>query len=168
MKTKKGKDLTDPPKDKKKLKQQEFTINLPDTKDIPGQEDVIPPPLGELADTTISSADEEGEGVLDNPDDSTEVTDQLDTDVTREEKKALQDTAEKMPSQDEQNLEDAKPDQYDEDGELLNERADVNGSDLDVPGSELDDENENIGEEDEENNPYSLPNEDEDKNTERQ
>jgi hypothetical protein len=30
------------------------------------------------------------------------------------------------------------------------------GSDLDVPGSELDDESENIGSEDEENNFYSL------------
>jgi hypothetical protein len=33
---------------------------------------------------------------------------------------------------------------------------DVSGSDLDVPGSELDDEQENIGSEDEENNYYSL------------
>lgn len=33
---------------------------------------------------------------------------------------------------------------------------DVSGSDLDIPGSELDDNMENIGSEDEENNYYSL------------
>jgi hypothetical protein len=37
-----------------------ITLDLPDVKDIPGQEHIYPPPLGELADTTISSADEEG------------------------------------------------------------------------------------------------------------
>jgi hypothetical protein len=167
MKTKKGQDLTDLPKDKKKLAPEEATINLPDTKDIPGQEDVTSLPLGELADTTSSSADEEGEGILDNPDDA-ELTNQEDTNVTREERKALRDAAEKIRTQDEQNLEDALPDQYDEDGEPLNEKGDVSGSDLDVPGSELDDDDEDIGEEDEENNSYSLQNEEEDKNTERQ
>jgi len=38
---------------------------------------------------------------------------------------------------------------------------DESGSDLDVPGSELDDEMEEIGSEDEENNYYSLSEEDE-------
>jgi hypothetical protein len=38
-------------------------VDIPDVVDIPGQEHITPPPLGELADTTISSADEEGEGL---------------------------------------------------------------------------------------------------------
>ena len=37
---------------------------------------------------------------------------------------------------------------------------DVSGSDLDIPGAELDDNQENIGSEDEENNYYSLGDED--------
>jgi hypothetical protein len=51
--------------DEKKLQPDEATLNLPEVKDIPGQEHVKPPPLGELADTTISSDDEEGKTVLD-------------------------------------------------------------------------------------------------------
>jgi len=58
-------DLTDPERDQDRLKPEEVTIDLPDVKDIPGQEFVHAPPLGMLADTTISSADEEGEGLFD-------------------------------------------------------------------------------------------------------
>jgi hypothetical protein len=50
-------------------------------------------------------------------------------------------------------------DETDLDGDLLNEAAGREGflgDDLEVPGSELDDADENIGEEDEENNYYSL------------
>ena len=43
----------------------EFFMDMPEVKDIPGQEHVHVPPLGELADTTASSADEEGYGILD-------------------------------------------------------------------------------------------------------
>jgi len=57
-------DLTDPQRDQDRLKAEEATIDLPDVKDIPGQEFVHAPPLGMLADTTISSADEEGEGLF--------------------------------------------------------------------------------------------------------
>jgi hypothetical protein len=52
-------DLTDSPSDQERLKPEITTINLPDVEDIPGQENIHVPPLGELADTTISSADEE-------------------------------------------------------------------------------------------------------------
>ena len=58
-------DLTDPAKDQEKLKQEEFTIDMPEVKDIPGQEHIHPPVIREMQDTTISSADEEGEGILD-------------------------------------------------------------------------------------------------------
>lgn len=52
-------DLTDSPSDQERLKPEKATIDLPGVSDIPGQEHVHIPPLGELADTTASSADEE-------------------------------------------------------------------------------------------------------------
>ena len=82
--------------------------------------------------------------------------------VTAEERKALSDAAKKSVTRDQQNLDAARLDQYDEDGEPLNEGSGFGGNDLDVPGSELDDDNEEIGEEDEENNPYSVDEENED------
>ena len=45
--------------DRDKLAPEESTMDLPDVKDIPGQEHVTVPPLGEMSDTTASSADEE-------------------------------------------------------------------------------------------------------------
>lgn len=67
-------DLTDPQRDRDRLKAEETTIDLPDVKDIPGQEFVHAPPLGMLADTTISSADEEGEGLFgDDEEDETDI-----------------------------------------------------------------------------------------------
>lgn len=57
-------DLTDSPHDAERLKGDEAILDLPDVKDIPGQEFVQAPPLGMMADTTISSADEEGEGLF--------------------------------------------------------------------------------------------------------
>lgn len=53
-------DMPDSPEDQEKLKPEVTTINLPDVSDIPGQENVTVPQLGEYADTTISSDDEEG------------------------------------------------------------------------------------------------------------
>lgn len=79
--------------------------------------------------------------------------------VTDVERKLLDDTANDMPTKDEQSLRRAELDSTDNDGEPLNEKTSYNaisGSDLDVPGAEDDDENEEIGEEDEENNSYSL------------
>lgn len=52
-------DLTDSQSDIKRLKPEQTTIDLPDVNDIPGQENIHQPELGELADTTISSDDEE-------------------------------------------------------------------------------------------------------------
>ncbi len=59
-------DLPDSEKDKKKLRQDKATLDLPDVKDIPGQENIHVPDLREMADTTISSDDEEGIGIWDN------------------------------------------------------------------------------------------------------
>lgn len=48
-----------------------------------------------------------------------------------------------------------KLDNTDEDGILLNDEDEADGSDLDVPGADLDDADEAIGEEDEENNDFT-------------
>ena len=61
-------DLTDSKRDQERLKPDEAIIDLPELRDIPGQEHIHVPPLGELADTTISSDDEEGKGLLDDED----------------------------------------------------------------------------------------------------
>ncbi len=58
-------DIKDSPRDEEHLKPDTAEFELPEVKDIPGQEYIHVPPLGELADTTISSSDEEGEGILD-------------------------------------------------------------------------------------------------------
>ena len=61
-------DLPESERDKKELEQEETIIDLPDIKDIPGQENIHVAGLGELADTTISSDDEEGIGIFDEDD----------------------------------------------------------------------------------------------------
>ena len=58
-------DLPDSEKDKATLQPDEAILDLPDVKDIPGQEFVHAPDLREMADTTISSDDEEGIGLFD-------------------------------------------------------------------------------------------------------
>src|SRR6185503_20548823 len=143
-------DLPETIDDKKHLKPDEAILDLPEVKDIAGQEHIHMPEMKEFADTTISSDDEEGVGIFDDEDEK-EIT--AGSNVTKVEKKALRDAANKTVGvKDEENLEQAQLDNRDEDGELLNERTDVSGRDLDVPGSEEDDANEEIGEEDEENN----------------
>ena len=71
-------DLTDSPSDQERLKPEYTTIDLPDVSDIPGQENIHVPPLGELADVTISSDDEEdilnGDTLDGDPDEDNEDT----------------------------------------------------------------------------------------------
>ena len=131
-------------------------ILLPDVKDIPGQENIKPAPLGELADTTISSDDEED--VLNGT--SLDKEEMVDED---EEIKIVMGTEADVTDEDLRLLDgdsfNADLDDVDEDFEPLEERTDTTlnpGEDLDVPGSEADDADEAIGEEDEENNYYSL------------
>ena len=159
-------DLTDSERDKERLKPEETTIELPDVKDIPGQEFVNAPPLGMMADTTISSADEEGEGLFtDDEEDETDIVMGTEADITREEKISLQKSDTYMPTRDEDNLEQARLDSTDFEGEVLNERSfgnDRSGHDLDIP-SEIEDMTVNAtGNEDEENKHYSLGSEDND------
>lgn len=71
-------------------------------------------------------------------------------DVSAEDLAILDAADQNMDRTDSNNLQQAKLDSVDDDGDMLNE------DELDVPGSEEDDENESIGEEDEENNYYSL------------
>lgn len=61
-------DIHDSQRDIERLKPEETTMDLPDVKDIPGQEFIHVPRLGELADTTISSDDEEGKDIFDDED----------------------------------------------------------------------------------------------------
>lgn len=143
--------------DREKLKTENVEVELPDVHDIPGQEDFIPAPLGELADTTISSADEEGDDIFENNIDE-EIIESEDSNVSQTEKDDLRRSANDMPGDDE-NLRRASLDNTDDDGTPLNEESfkqNVTATDLDIPGAELDNANEEIGEEDEENNDYSL------------
>ncbi len=154
-----GEDLPDNPHDAERLKPETAIIDLPDVEDIPGQENVKPMPMGELADTTISSDDEEGVGLFD---DDEELLSNSGTNVSKQERSDLEHADKDMPTVDETNLREAAMDNTDDDGEPLNEKGfgqneDVSGDDLDVPGAELDDAMEDIGEEDEENNDYSIP-----------
>ncbi|WP_109699307.1 hypothetical protein [Chitinophaga deserti] len=143
-------DLQDNPKDLDKLAPEETSIDLPEVKDIPGQEHIhVEQPAGELADTTASSADEEGEGLLD---DLNEDDPEGEDNVSNGERKLLDDAANVDPDDEEElRLHEARPDSTDEDGDPLNE-----DESLDVPGSEDDDDAEEIGSEDEENNEFST------------
>ena len=162
-------DLHDSEKDKKAMDEQPVTMDLPEVKDIPGQEHVKVPRMKEMADTTISSADEEGDDILGDADDldSAEL-DETDGEVDDVERDLLERSSESMASDDDQLILQARVDSTDDDGELLNEETevdDISGEALDVPGAADDDEDEAIGEEDEENNNYSLGGDDkEDRN----
>ena len=164
-------DLADSEDDKKHLQPDEGILDLPDVKDIPGQEHVRPMPTGEMADTTISSADEEGEGIFDDEDGEEDQDDEslhFDTNVTKDERDLLAETDISTGTSDDQSLKKAKVDNVDEDGEPLNEVVNLSGTDLDVPGSEDDDDLEELGEGDEENNSYSLNDDKEDSINSRQ
>src|SRR5437773_10222874 len=59
-------DLQDSADDAAHLQNEETTIDIPDVKDIPGQEFIHLPNMNEFADTTASSDDEEGKDVWTN------------------------------------------------------------------------------------------------------
>ena len=139
---------------------EEINIDMPEVKDIPGQEHIKPPRFKEMMDVTASSAGEEGEGILDDlnkEEDDTVMDDNAN--VGRLEKKLLSQSDRQINAESE-DLDKLALDKIDEDDEdddaEKGDPADM-GEDLDIPGSELDDEDENIGEEDEENNSYSRP-----------
>jgi hypothetical protein len=150
---KKAMDLSESADDKKHLRPESAILDLPEVKDIPGQEYVHPLPPGEMADTTISSADEEADYLFE--DEEGEL--QNDLNVSRQEAELLKRSSESMATEDDLDLSKARLDDTDDEGTLLNEKSGLTGRDLDVPGSEDDDANEDIGEEDAENNSFSLP-----------
>lgn len=155
-------DLPDNEHDEARMQPEEVIMDLPDVKDIPGQEFIHPPVMDSFADTTISSDDEEGVGIFDEETDDDadmDIRSGTDADVSDEETKALERADIDMPTQDDVNLRHAELDHTDEEGDPLNEGSlatDVSGADLDTTGVDADDKMENIGEEDEENNTYSL------------
>ncbi len=154
-------DIHDSPADEEKMKSETVIIDLPDVSDIPGQENIVVPIIGEMADTTISSDDEEGVGLFDDDegDEDTDLVMGNEADVSEAERTMLKRADEDMPDEDDPLLRLAELDKVDNEGDLLNEGSlatDVGGGDLDVSGADLDDDMEAIGEEDEENNDYSL------------
>ena len=148
---------------------------MPEVKDIPGQEHVRVPIMREMEDTTISSADEEGEGILDNineEDDEEQIIKMgTEADTTRADVEMLRSGDTYYPSKDEDHLVDASMDNVDDEGDPLNEKgfgiSMRTSQDLDVPGESDDDEMEQSGAEDEENNEYSLCGDDNDQLEER-
>jgi hypothetical protein len=160
-------DLPDSERDKDELKNEETIIDLPDVKDIPGQEFVQVPPLGALGDTTIASDDEEGRSVFD-LDDSEDLRSGTEADVSRDERRALGDT-EYLPTTDEDRLRRARMDNADFQNDPLNERSfgeEKSGGDLDIPGSREQSSTSSMGQDDEENKYFSLGSADNDNVTE--
>ncbi|HYH15046.1 MAG TPA: hypothetical protein VD794_07495 [Flavisolibacter sp.] len=155
-------DIQDSERDKERLKPDEATIELPDVKDIPGQEFVQVPPLGMLADTTISSADEEGEGLFeDDEEDETDIVMGTEADISSDEKQTLERAETYMPTRDEAYLQQASMDNTDFEGEALNEKSfgtEISGADLDMAtaNDEHDITHDAMGQGDEENKHYSL------------
>lgn len=154
--TSRDEDIHDSPRDTEKLQPDETTIDLPDVKDIPGQEFIHVPRLGELADTTISSDDEEGVGLFrDDEEDDTLIVRGTEDDVNPADKEMLADFDNIQGAEDDRGVQQARLDSRDAEGDALNEKIDNSGADLDVSGADADDQMEDIGEEDEENNQYS-------------
>jgi len=154
-------DLPDSPADRAKLEGEETTIDLPDVKDIPGQEFVNAAPAGILRGSTASSSDEEGRGIFEHGEGN-------EFDVTAEDRAVLEDT-EYMPTTDEDNLRRASLDNTDFSGEALNEKGfgeEISGADLDVPEEEETTDSDLDGQGDEENKYYSLGSSDNDNVTE--
>ena len=130
-------DITDSPEDQEKLKGDQGVLNLPEIKDIPGagrsgkNASLLP------GDSTISSADEEGDELLEDNDNLE------DGDVTPLEKKLLSESFD--PSYDtDLPIQSLSLDEKDNEGETLEEA----GQDKDLFGQDLDDEL--VKEEDEE------------------
>jgi hypothetical protein len=151
-------DLPDNAGDAERLRTEETTIDLPDVKDIPGQEFVNVPVIGEMADTTAASDDEEGVGVFD-LDDSEDLTPGTEGDVRPDEREALRDTT-YMPTRDEDRLRQARMDNVDFEGEPLNEGSFgegqlLSGADLDTGDIADETRTDAMGQGDEENKHYS-------------
>lgn len=156
-----GQDIHDSPKDEEKMKSETFVIDLPDVSDIPGQENIVVPVIGEMSDTTISSDDEEGLGLFDD-DEGDEDTDLImgnEADVSATERTLLRRADEDMPVEDDPLLRQAELDKTDNQGDVLNEGSlatSVSGADLDTATNQQNIDDDALGQGDEENSHYSL------------
>ncbi len=172
-------DINDSVSDQERLKQETSYVEIPDVRDIPGQEHITSAgPFGEMADTTISSDDEEGivDGVdileeaneLDEED--LDITMGTDADVTSEDLQNLGKRENDPDGGDDELIRKQGLDDTDFDGEPLNEAAvdmDSTGDDLDIPEADGNDPGADaMGHGDEENNYYSLGSDDNDNITE--
>src|SRR3954470_9290189 len=113
-----GQDIHDSPRDQEKLKSETFIIDLPDVSDIPGQENIVVPNLGEMQDTTVSSDDEEGVGLFDDDegDEDTDLVMGNEADVSTTERTLLRRADEDMPVEDDPLLRQAEFDNTDNQG----------------------------------------------------
>jgi hypothetical protein len=161
MKSMMADDIHDSPEDEEKMKCEIVIIDLPDESDIPGQENIVVPKIGEMQDTTISSDDEEGLGLFDDDEDDEDMDLVMDNeaDVSETEPTLLRRADEDLPDEDDPLLRSAELDNTDNDGEQLNEGSlatDVGGGDLDTATNEEDPDDDATGQGDEENANYSL------------
>jgi hypothetical protein len=154
-------DLPDNERDRAKLEGEETIMDLPDVKDIPGQEFVHAPVVGEMGDTTISSADEEGANIIglnDDDGDANDSTSGAGGNISRDERRTLTDDN-YIPTRDENNLRQARMDNVDFEGEPLNEGSFgtlQTEKDLDIPGSGNERRIDSMSQSDEENKGYSV------------
>src|ERR1700733_14299882 len=113
-------DLQESTDDRKHLKEEETTIDLPDVEDIPGQENIKVPLFEEFVDTTASSAGEEGDGLFDDQDGLEDQDDK--SSVTASERVLLKKSAgQTAGDESEMDVKEASLDRTDEDGAPLNE-----------------------------------------------
>jgi hypothetical protein len=172
--------MNDSVSDEERLRQDaSYTINLPDVADIPGQEHITSAgPFGEMADTTISSDDEEGVMVdgkdvladTEEEEDELEIVMGTEADVTPEDLALLGAIDQDMDEGDDEMAGIAGLDDTDAEGEPLNEGAmdmAATGDDLDIPEADGNDPGADaMGQGDEENNYFSLGSDDNDNLTE--
>jgi hypothetical protein len=142
---------------------------LPEMQDIPGQDNIPNAGVaGELADTTISSDDEEGvrEGkdlLAGEAEDDLEIVMGTEADVTKDDLVLLGDPDADLDMGEDELVGKVVLDDTDLEGDPLNEAGvDDSASDLDVPRDEEESEAEELGEGDEENDYYSLGGDDND------
>jgi hypothetical protein len=127
-------------------KEEKLRLDLPEVKDIPGQEHIRPPLPGEYRDTTIASADEEGDEIFNEEED--EIVAKDGDNVSPLEKRMLREAAEVEDTAGEEELKRAVVDNTDKDGEPLNEVTgykDLSAKDLDIADEYEDDEDEQLG-----------------------
>ena len=136
----------------------ESTMEIPEMKDIPGQEHIhnagVP---AEMADTTISSDDEEGvrdgkDLLANDGEEDLAIVMGTEADVTKDDLVILGEKDQDSDLGEDELIGKAELDDIDNEGDALNEPGDKSGKDLDIPENE----NEEEEDDDEENNYYSL------------